>query len=122
MVGWTAPENQGPEITDYDVQYREAAGEFQDAGYNGAGTSATLAGLTPGSSYEVQVRAINDEGTSPWSESGRGETEEVSPPPVPTPSPDMTTTPTPSPTPDATPDATPELAPTGSHGRCHSNG
>ena len=111
-VGWTAPDNQGPEITGYDVRYRDAGGAFRDAAYSGIGTSMTLQGLTPGSSYEVQVRAINDEGTSPWSESGRGETEEVSPPPVPTPSPDMTTTPTPSPTPDATPDATPELAPT----------
>ena len=38
-VGWTEPHNQGPAITGYDVQYREVGGQFQDAGYNGLGTS-----------------------------------------------------------------------------------
>ena len=86
-VNWTAPDNQGPEITDYDLQYREADGEFKDVGYGGTGISMTLSDLKPETGYEVQVRAINSEGVSPWSESGRGETEEAPPPPTPTPTP-----------------------------------
>ena len=93
-VNWTAPDNQGPEITDYDLQYREADGEFKDVGYGGTGISMTLRDLKPETGYEVQVRAINAEGVSPWSESGRGETEEAPPPPTPTPAP--TAEPTPS--------------------------
>ena len=93
-VNWTAPDNQGPEITDYDLQYREADGEFKDVGYGGTGISMTLSDLKPETGYEVQVRAINVEGVSPWSESGRGETEEAPPPPTPTPTP--TAEPTPS--------------------------
>ena len=76
-VRWSTPDNQGPEITDYDVRYRDSAGEFQDAGYDGVATSMTLSDLKPATSYEVQVRAVNAEGTSPWSESGRGETDEA---------------------------------------------
>ena len=69
-VRWAAPENAGPPIEDYDVQYRAAGGgAFTDAGHDGTATTATLAGLTPGSAYEVQVRASNDEDTGPWSSS-----------------------------------------------------
>ena len=74
-VSWTAPDNQGPEITDYDVQYRDASGELRDAGYDGTGTSMTLKDLRVGATYEVQVRAVNAEGAGPWSDSGQGETE-----------------------------------------------
>ena len=74
-VSWTAPDNQGPEITNYDVQYRDAAGELRDAGYDGTGTFMTLKGLRVGTTYEVQVRAVNAEGAGPWSDSGQGETE-----------------------------------------------
>ena len=76
-VSWTAPDNQGPEITNYDVQYRDAAGELRDAGYDGTGTFMTLKGLRVGTTYEVQVRAVNAEGAGPWSDSGQGETEAV---------------------------------------------
>ena len=109
-VSWTAPDNQGPEITDYDVRYREAGGEFQDAEFVGADTSITLNNLKPGTSYEVQVRAVNAEGASPWSESGRDETEHVppSPTPTPTPTPEPTATATPTPEPTATATPTPE--------------
>ena len=82
LVSWTAPDNQGPAITDYDVQYRHGDGEFQDAEYDGLGTSTTLQGLSAGTEYEVQVRAINDEGPSPWSALGGGKTEGVAIVPV----------------------------------------
>ena len=111
-VNWTAPDNQGPEITDYDLQYREADGEFKDVGYGGTGISMTLSNLKPETGYEVQVRAINAEGVSPWSESGSGETEEAPPPPTPTPTPTAEPTPTPTAEPTPTPTAEPTPTPT----------
>ena len=111
-VNWTAPDNQGPEITDYDLQYREADGEFKDVGYGGTGISMTLSDLKPETGYEVQVRAINAEGVSPWSESGRGETEEAPPPPTPTPTPTAEPTPAPTAEPTPAPTAEPTPAPT----------
>ena len=74
-VNWSEPENTGPAITDYDVQYREkGTGRFIDGQHEGPGLSLTLDDLEPGTAYEVQVRATNDEGTSNWSESGEGMT------------------------------------------------
>ena len=72
-VNWREPDNTGPAITDYDVRYRRRArGRFTDGGHEGPGLSLTIDDLEPGTAYEVQVRATNDEGTSDWSESGRG--------------------------------------------------
>ena len=74
-VSWTAPTNPGPPITDYDVQYREGtSGSFTDAGYDGTGTTTTLTGLTSGTAYQVQVRAVNLDGNGAWSDSGSGTT------------------------------------------------
>ena len=74
-VSWEAPTNPGPAITDYDVQYRQGAtGSFTDAGYDGTGTTTTLTGLTSGTAYQVQVRAVNADGNGPWSDSGSGTT------------------------------------------------
>ena len=74
-VSWTEPDNTGPTITDYDVQYRETGtGGFTDGGHDGPGLSLTLSGLKEGTDYEVQVRAGNEEGTSGWSDSGEGMT------------------------------------------------
>ena len=74
-VSWSEPENTGPPITDYDVQYREHGTErYIDAQHEGPGLSLTLADLEAGTTYEVQVRARNDEGTGDWSESGAGMT------------------------------------------------
>ena len=74
-VHWSEPENTGPPIMDYDAQYREQGpGRFIDAQHEGPGLSLTLDDLEPGTAYEVQVRATNDEGTSDWSEPGEGMT------------------------------------------------
>ena len=75
-VNWSEPENTGPPITDYDVQYRgeKGTGRFTEAPHVGPGISLTLVDLEPGTVYEVQVRATNDEGTSDWSEPGEGMT------------------------------------------------
>ena len=75
QVSWSEPDNTGPPITDYDVQYLEkGTGRFIDAQHAGPGLALTLADLKVGTVYEAQVRATNDEGMSEWSESGEGRT------------------------------------------------
>ena len=67
-VTWTAPSNEGrPDIEDYDVQYREVGeSQWTDGPQDVDGTSATIMSVDAGKSYEVQVRATNDEGDGPW--------------------------------------------------------
>ena len=81
-VSWTEPENHGPEITDYEVRYREG-GEagYSDGGRQGTGLMVRLSGLKEGTVYEVQVRAVNEEGMSEWSEPGEGRTDTEEPDP-----------------------------------------
>ena len=75
-VSWEAPDNAGPAITDYDVQYREGnSGGWTDAGHTGTAVTATLTGLSENTAYQVQVRATNDEGTGAWSDAGSGTTD-----------------------------------------------
>ncbi len=72
-VNWSAPDNEGPPITDYDVRYRAGnSGGWSDASHTGTATTATLTGLSENTSYQVQVRAKNAEGTGAWSDSGSG--------------------------------------------------
>ena len=75
-VSWREPENRGPEIVDYEVRYREG-GEagYRDGGHEGTGLMVRLSGLKEGTAYEVQVRAVNEEGMSEWSEPGEGRTD-----------------------------------------------
>ena len=75
-------ENRGPEITDYEVRYREG-GEagYSDGGHEGTGLEVSLSGLEAGTVYEVQVRAVNEEGISEWSEPGEGRTDMQEPDP-----------------------------------------
>ena len=72
-VNWSAPSNAGPAITDYDVRYRAGtSGSWSDASHTGTAKATTLTGLTEDTSYQVQVRATNAEGTGAWSDSGSG--------------------------------------------------
>ena len=79
IVTWHA-DNTGPPITGYDLQYRKAGSSFVDDNCEDnemAGNcndishtddpSTTITGLEEDSSYSVQVRAKNGEGTSAWS-------------------------------------------------------
>ena len=82
-VTWTAPANAGrPAIAGYDYQYRKT-GEptWSGATYatTGVVTSATISGLDSSTSYDVQARAKNDEGTGPWSATGAGSTGNTTP-------------------------------------------
>ncbi len=74
-VSWVEPTNNGPAITGYEVRY-SADGGATWSGYDHSGTStaATIGGLLADTDYQVQVRAVNDEGTGQWSESGTGST------------------------------------------------
>ena len=71
-VSWTAPDMTGkPAVSDYDVRYRKSSeSTWTSHSFSGTGTSTTVTGLTQNTRYEVQVRAVNDEGEGPWSDSG----------------------------------------------------
>ena len=61
-VSWTAPSsNGGSAITDYVVQYTTSAGGSYTTFSDGTSTttSATITGLTAGSTYYVRVAAVN---------------------------------------------------------------
>ena len=75
-VRWAEAENTGPAITRYQVQYR-SRGSFllvPDSAINMQDRTVTITELTANTTYQVQVRAINDEGTGSWSASGTGKT------------------------------------------------
>ncbi len=72
-VTWTAPSNTGPDISGYDLRYRQGtSSSWTNGPQDVSGTSATITGLSAGTTYRVQVRATNDEGDSGWSTSGSG--------------------------------------------------
>ena len=75
IADWDAPATTGPAITGYDLRYRaEGTAAWTDHAVGGTATTAAIGGLEAGTEYEVQVRAINDEGSGPWSTSGTGST------------------------------------------------
>ena len=85
-VSWTAPTNTGPEISAYDVRHiLSSATDKADANWvvtedvwtsvNGGYLEYTIGSLVQNTSYDVQVRAKNDEGTSGWSDTVAGTTE-----------------------------------------------
>ena len=78
IVTWTAPSNAGPPIDDYDVRWRVKTPpgswtELPDT-TDSTATTASITGLTATTTYQVQVRAGNDEGDGNWSTSGEGTT------------------------------------------------
>ena len=77
-VTWTAPDNTGrPAITHYQYQYKKSAEpDWSGATFTTSGPTAsvTIVTLDAGTSYDVEVRAINDEGPGPWSDTGTGST------------------------------------------------
>ncbi len=130
-VTWTAPDMTGkPPVTSYTISYgKKGESQWTERSLTGLQTRATLTGLEPGTTYEVSVKASNDEGSSRWSDSGEGSTARPSTPPpddtppeppvppgTPTPTPPGTPTPappgTPTPVPPGTPTPTPPGTPT----------
>ncbi len=74
VVRWTVAENTGPPIEDHDLEYRPFGGTFVDAGHEGPGATAELAGLDRDTRHTFRVRARNAEGVGPWSAHGSGRT------------------------------------------------
>ena len=69
-VIWTAPDTTGiPPITGYDVRYR-VQGETDWVAHNfasdGSTTKTTVPNLASNTTYQIQVRAKNDEGEGQW--------------------------------------------------------
>ena len=76
-VTWTAPDNEGPAVTDYNYRHRTASPEgswTEVTDTTSTALSATIGSLAENTSYDVQVRARNAEGTGDWSASGTGMT------------------------------------------------
>ena len=87
-IGWEAPTNTGPAISAYDVRHiltsASASDKMDDTKWtvaedawtsnNGGNLEYTISGLSQGTSYDIQVRAENAEGTSGWSSSVAGTT------------------------------------------------
>ena len=74
-VSWTEPATTGPDIDDYDLRYRAGtSGNWSNGPQNVTATLASIGSLDAGTSYQVQVRATNNEGNSNWSLSGSGST------------------------------------------------
>ena len=94
-VAWAAPINTGSSaITAYDLRYIETgAADKSDANWTvvedvwAAGSGSlqyTLSGLTGGTQYDVQVRAVNAAGASAWSAAVTGTTTSAVVPAAPT--------------------------------------
>ena len=77
-VTWVSPDTAGiPEITGHNMKYRAgSSGEWtaHDFDSDGSTTETTIPSLASNTTYEVQVRAKNEEGDGPWAE-GVGSTE-----------------------------------------------
>ena len=73
-VAWDAPADNGAQITGYDVRYKLSSANVNawkewNSGDTSTTIGATITGLSNGLSYDVQVRATNSAGNSPWSDS-----------------------------------------------------
>ena len=96
-ITWSTPRTpSGTTITGYDVQYRESdsGASWIPQGVAGTDRSHTIENLIKDTTYEVQVRAINNSNGQfgEWSQSGTGTPGYVPPPPPPPPPPPVTTT------------------------------
>ena len=71
-VTWQAPRNTGPDITDYDVQFRVGdSGTPTPVTHTGTATQTDiLLALAPNTTYGARVLAKNPEGESNWSSWG----------------------------------------------------
>ena len=71
---WSAPDANGDPITDYDIQYSANSGSTWSTFVDGvsASTSATVTGLTNGTSYLFRIRVKNAQGASAYSAASTG--------------------------------------------------
>ena len=88
-VAWSAPvDDGGPAITAYDLRYiQTSADETVDANWTlvedvwmGSGPlNYIITGLTRGTQYDVQVRAVSAAADGPWSATAQGDAPPISP-------------------------------------------
>ena len=73
-VSWSAPDNAGkPAITGYDVRYREEfSSSWTTVRQDAPSTSVIITGLDSSGHYKVEVRALNADGSGPWSSTAEG--------------------------------------------------
>ena len=90
-VSWSVPANNGPEVVNYDVQWRKGSEPFSDDNcgtvvpdncLNITGTSVKIVGFEDDTTYEVRVKADNEERASAWSSSGSGRTSRANHDPI----------------------------------------
>ena len=75
QVSWSAPDNAGkPTLTGYDVRYREEDVNWTTVRQDAPSTSVIIAGLGSSNFYDVQVRALNADGSGPWSSTAEAAT------------------------------------------------
>ena len=68
-IRWTEPEDNGFTITGYGVKYRKVSETgWRDQSHEDTETSTLIDSLDPATSYQVQVNAVSQGGTSGWSE------------------------------------------------------
>ena len=68
-ASWSAPGlNGGPALTGYEVRYRAGSTGTWTSPTSHSGTTTTIMNLMPDTSYQVQVRALNGETPSDWSD------------------------------------------------------
>ena len=80
---WDKPNNDGrPAISGYDVQYRKDldTAAWADAAHTGTSTQGPITGLQPSTTYQVQVKTVNHEGSSGWTQVSKGTTSPNNPP------------------------------------------
>ena len=71
LVEWSRALNTGPYLT-YQVQYRvDGEDDWTDLDYGDDAYETTISDLASNTTYQVQVRAKNDEGDGPWAEGHR---------------------------------------------------
>ena len=67
---WTCPLDNGAQISGFELRWRLSGGGWSPL-ITTTFARYLLTGLTNGSTYQVQVRARNSQGVSPWSTSGQ---------------------------------------------------
>lgn len=67
-VEWSAPDANGADIRDYDLQFRlVGSNRWEDVDHDGTHRQSKIVGLNAATDYVVRIRATNRVGTSPWS-------------------------------------------------------
>ena len=78
-LAWTAPDAHGSAITSYTLQRKAGSGSYTNVSttIGASDTSYSDTGLTPGTSYTYQIRAVNAIGNAPWSNEASATTDNV---------------------------------------------